>query len=144
MPVPTRRERLQWAERYVSLWNAGDKDAWIANWRSIAPGAFRMLDPVGTPEKQGFAACCTDSWDLFQARVRFRIVSGTLFVNGDEVAWCLENHLTTDGRTSIAHSIETYRFDDAGNVTIRTYYRIPEKDDSELGRMFETYLPSQV
>ena len=142
MPIPTRRELLTWAERYVELWNAGDREGWIANWRSVGPGEFRMLDPVGTPEKRGFQHCCLDSWDLFQERVRFRILPGTLFVNGNEVAWCLENQITTDGKTHSAFSIETYRFDEDGSVTVRTYYRVPERDQSELGEMFETYLPS--
>ena len=57
MPVPSRKELLNWAANYVALWNAGDKEAWIANWKKVAPGDFRMLDPVGTPEKSGFQEC---------------------------------------------------------------------------------------
>ena len=53
MPLPSRRELLEWAENYVALWNAGEKKAWVANWKKVAPGDFRMLDPVGTPEKRG-------------------------------------------------------------------------------------------
>jgi hypothetical protein len=44
---------LKWADGYVDLWNAGDKRAWEKNWREVAPGEFRMLDPVGTPERRG-------------------------------------------------------------------------------------------
>jgi hypothetical protein len=58
MPVPSQQQLREWAERYVALWNAGDKEGWIRNWRSVAPGEFRMLDPVGTPEKRGFERCC--------------------------------------------------------------------------------------
>ena len=141
MPIPDRKTLKQWARNYVDLWNAGDKEAWVENWKSVAPGDFRMLDPVGTPEKRGFEHCCLDSWGLFQGRVRFRHVPGSVFVNGNEVAWALENHLTVDGEEMVALSIETYRFEEDGSVVIRTYYNVPQRDDTELGEMFQTYLP---
>ena len=141
MATPTFDELKRWAENYTRLWNAGDKQAWIDNYRKVGPGHYRMLDPVGTPEKVGFQHCCVDSWDLFQPSVRFRVVPGSLFICGNEVAWLLENHITTDGRTTVALSIETYRFEADGSVSIRTWYRIPQRDSSELGRVFQTYLP---
>lgn len=141
MATPSREQLLQWAENYVALWNAGDKDAWVTNWRSVAPGDFRMLDPVGTPEKHGFEECAAKSFDLFQPRVKFKIVDGALFVCGNEVAWVLENQITADGQTMVGLSIETYRFEPDGSVVIRTYYRVPERTDDELGEMFKTYLP---
>ena len=141
MASPTRQQLQDWAKNYVALWNAGDRDAWARNWRSVAPGDFRMLDPVGTPEKRGFEHCALDSWDLFQKRVRFRIVDGTLFICGNEVAWTLENSITADGKTHAALSIETYRFEPDGSVVIRTYYKVPERTNDELGQMFQTYLP---
>jgi hypothetical protein len=141
MAVPTRAQLEQWAKNYVALWNAGDREGWERNWRSLATGDVRMHDPVGTPEKRGLEHCCLDSWDLFQARVKFRIVLGTLFFCGNEVAWTLENTITADGRTTKALSIETYRFEADGSVVIRTYYEVPERGDDELGQMFQTYLP---
>ena len=141
MATPTRQQLQDWAKNYVALWNAGDRDAWARNWRSVAPGDFRMLDPVGTPEKRGFEHCALDSWDLFQKRVKFRIVDGTLFICGNEVAWTLENSITADGKTHAALSIETYRFEPDGSVVIRTYYKVPERTKDELGQMFQTYLP---
>ena len=141
MASPTRQQLQDWAKNYVALWNAGDRAGWERNWRSVAPGDFRMLDPVGTPEKRGFEHCALDSWDLFQKRVRFRIVDGTLFICGNEVAWTLENSITADGKTHAALSIETYRFEPDGSVVIRTYYKVPERTQDELGQMFQTYLP---
>ena len=79
MASPSFAELKHWAESYTRLWNAGDKQAWIDNYRKLAPGTFRMLDPVGTPEKVGFEHCCVDSWDLFQPSVKFRVVPGSLF-----------------------------------------------------------------
>jgi hypothetical protein len=141
MPVPSFDELKQWAESYVALWNAGDKAAWTENWRKVAPGDFRMLDPVGTPEKKGFEECCANSFDLFQPNVRFKIAEGSLMICANEVAWLLENHITTNGETQIGYSIETYRFEPDGSVVIRTYYRVPARTDDELGEMFKEYLP---
>jgi hypothetical protein len=141
MPVPSRDDLLQWAENYVALWNAGDKPAWEANWRRVAPGDFRMHDPVGTPEKRGFQECAADAFDLFQPKVRFRIVPGSLFACGNEVAWLLENRFDTGDRETIGRSIETYRFGKDGSVTIRTWYDVPDHDDEALGELFQEYLP---
>jgi len=143
MATPSIDQLKQWAQNYVALWNAGDKEAWAANWRSVGPGDFRMLDPVGTPEKRGFEKCALDSFDLFQPKVKFKIVEGTLFICGNEVAWLLENHITADGRTFVGLSIETYRFEPDGSVVIRTYYRVPERTDDEVGQMFQEYLPEE-
>ena len=141
MSYPTKQALLQWANNYPLLWNAGDKDAWIANWHSVASGEFRMLDPVGTPEKVGFKACCADSWDLFQPRVRFRILPGTLFVCANEVAWCLENHFEGPDGAQMQFSVETYLFGDDTSVNIRTYYRVPTHENENLGDIFQEYLP---
>ena len=143
MPVPTREQLLQWAERYVALWNAGDKAGWIRNWKSVAPGEIRMLDPVGTPEKRGFESCCAGPFDLFQPKVRFRVQEGALFVCGNEVAWLLENHFNEGGASRVHRSIETYRFEADGSCVIRTYYRVPEPGDGALGALFESYLPER-
>ena len=143
MAIPSTKALLQWAENYTKYWNAGDKQAWVDNWRSVAPGDFRMLDPVGTPEKHGFEHCALDSWELFQNNVKFNIQEGSLFVCGNEVAWLLENHITNEGETFIGYSIETYRFEEDGSVTIRTFYRVPAHTDDELGDMFKEYLPDE-
>lgn len=141
MATPSFDELKQWADGYVALWNAGDKDGWIANWKKVAPGDFRMLDPVGTPEKLGFEECAAASFDLFQPNVQFRIQPGTLNICANEVAWLLENHITADGKTTVHFSIETYAFGDDGSVLIRTYYRVPPRSNNELGQIFQTYLP---
>ena len=141
MGIPSRKQLQDWAKNHTALWNASDREGWARNWRSVAPGEFRMLDPVGTPEKRGFEECSLKPWDLFQSRLKFEIVDGSLMICGNEVARLLENHLTTDGRTTVAFSIETYRFEPDGSVLIRTYYRVPARTNDELGEMFQTYLP---
>lgn len=141
MPVPSKEQLKQWADNYIVLWNAGDKEGWERNWRSVAPGDFRMLDPVGTPEKVGFEECASKSFDLFQPNVKFKITEGALFICGNEVAWLLENQITIGGESITGLSIETYRFEPDGSVVIRTYYEVPAHTDDVLGNMFKEYLP---
>jgi hypothetical protein len=66
-----------------------------------------------------------------------------MFICANEVAWLLENQITADGRTTVARSIETYRFEPDGSVVIRTYYSVPARTDDELGEMFKEYLPEE-
>jgi hypothetical protein len=143
MPVPTKPQLLAWAKNYVALWNAGDKAAWAANWRAVAPGEFRMLDPVGTPEKRGFESCALKAWDLFQPHVRFRVMPGSQHVCGNEVAWLLENSFVHEPSRAPHLSIETYRFEENGDVVIRTYYAVPDHADGAVGELFQTYLPGE-
>ena len=140
MAVPSREQLLEWADGYVELWNAGDKRAWEKNWRDVAPGEFRMLDPVGTPERRGFAECTLGPYDLFQPLIRYHVPPETRFVCANEVSWVMENHFTIDGARIVMRSIENFRFDPDGSVTLRTYYDVPGPD-SPLGKLFARYLP---
>ncbi len=143
MAAPTRAELESWAEGYVRYWNDGDKEAWMANWRSVAPGEFTMWDPVGTPPKHGLEHCTSDSYDLFQPAVKFNVPKETCFFNGNEVAWVMHNVFERDGKQGTHSSIETYAFGEDGSVTIRTYYVVPSHDDPALGEIFQAYLPGE-
>jgi len=143
MPTPTREALIAWARGYVEHWNSGDKQAWIANWKRVAPGGFVMVDPVGTPPRSGFEQCAAEPYDLFQPSTRFRVDPSTLFVCGNEVAWVMENTFTNDGETQVMRSIEVYRFDDDGAVEIRTHYDVPDATDPVAGELFSEYLPGE-
>ncbi len=144
MGVPTHAQIDAWGDNYVRFWNAGNKAAWVRNWRNIAPGDFRMLDPVGTPEKTGFENCCENSFDLFQPNIRFHVPEQTRFICGNEICWVMENHFSTDGEVKLLRSIESYRFDTGGSVLIRTWYDVPSPENTEIGRIFDAYLPGRT
>ena len=116
MPIPTREQLERWAQGYSGLWNAGDKPAWIRNWKAVAPGDFRMLDPVGTPEKRGFEECAAQPYDLFQPGLRLVVPAATKFICSNEVAWVMENHFTVEGELIVMRSIEEFRFEADGSV----------------------------
>lgn len=139
--MPTREELATWAKNYAELWNAGDKEAWIANWRKLCYGDFKMWDPVGTPPKFDFEGCCLEPYDLFQPSLQMYIDPETLFVNGNEVSFVMANTFTKDGNSQVMKSIENYRFGDDGSCEIRTWYDVPSADDPISGDLFAEYLP---
>ncbi len=121
--VPSRKARLAHAAQHAELWNAGKKDEWVASWRTICPGEVRMFDPVGTAEKRGLEAATSEPFDMFQSLLRIKLV--TVQVNGDEMAWVCEIHFGTERNVQTAYSIETFTWDDDGNLLIKTYYPMP-------------------
>ena len=124
MGVPSREARLAHAAKHCELWNAKEKDQWIASWRTIAQGDVTMFDPVGTKEKHGFDHATSEAYDMFQSVLEMYML--TVKVNGNEMAWVIESHFGTDEQISKTLSIETFRWDENGDLLIKTYYELPE------------------
>jgi hypothetical protein len=122
--VPSRQARLAHAAKHAELWNAGRREEWLESWRTIAPGRVRMFDPVGTGEKLGFDAATADPYDMFQSILKITMI--TVQVNGNEMAWVCENHFGAEPNIQKAFSIETFAWDDNGDLLIKTYYPMPE------------------
>ena len=127
--VPSRQARLAHAAKHAELWNAGKREEWIASWRTIAPAEVRMFDPVGTEEKHGFDTATGDAFDMFQSILKIKMI--TVQVNGNEMAWVCENYFGTEPNVQKAYSIETFAWDDDGNLLIKTYYPMPETVGSD-------------
>ena len=122
--VPSRKARLAHAAKHAEFWDAGKRDEWIASWRTIVPAGVRMYDPVGTEEKLGFDAATGDAYDMFQTILKIKMI--TVQVNGNEMAWVCENSFGTKPNIQMAYSIETFAWDDNGDLLIKTYYPMPE------------------
>jgi hypothetical protein len=124
MGAPTRKMRLAHARVHCSLWNEGHREEWIRSWRTLVPGEVRMFDPVGTREKVGFEHATSEAYDKFREHLTMHMIA--VHVNGDEMAWVIENRFTLDGVTLTTHSIETFAWDERGDLLIKTYYDMPE------------------
>jgi hypothetical protein len=111
-------------ERHVELWNAGDKEGWIAHLKQASPGGFTMEDPVGTPTKRGHDIL-NEVWDLAHGQESWTLSIDHLVICGNELAMLVNNQGIIQGTPVVVRSIETYRFDDDGSLLIRTYYDIP-------------------
>jgi hypothetical protein len=124
MTVPSREDRLAHAAKHCDLWNAGRKDEWIESWRTIAQGNVTMFDPVGTKEKRGFDHATGEAFDMFQSINKMYML--TVKVNGNEMAWVIENHFGSGDQIAKAYSIETFQWGENGDLVIKTYYDLPE------------------
>jgi DNA-binding response OmpR family regulator len=127
---PLTRARLRrWAEDYVALWNAGDRDGWTRNWRALAPGELSLEDPPGSAPLRGFEACALRGFDENQRRFHLRAADGALLVCGNELAWLLElTPISDESAGAPRRWIETIRFAPDGGAEIR---RFRESDAEE-------------
>ncbi|MER6810197.1 hypothetical protein ABT299_13045 [Spirillospora sp. NPDC000708] len=124
MGVPSREARLAHARIHCPYWNEGRREEWLASWATLAQGEVRMFDPVGTKEKHGLAHATSEAWDMFNEHLKMNMV--VAHVNGDEMAWVIECLFTANGKTLRTHSIETFTWAENGDLTIKTYYDMPE------------------
>jgi hypothetical protein len=115
MAAPRRGAIQRYFDRYVEAWNAHDRDALLANWKSIATDVT-MEDPVGSPIRRGWDDVVLGPWDLMNDTITVSLKE--LVICGSEVAFVFEN--VTDSFTVV--SIETMRFEDDGAVSVRTYW----------------------
>ena len=105
-------------ERSFELWNAGDRDGYLALAEEMAPGGFSIEDPVGTPPittMDGLAELLdrTRGWTLSTDRV---------LVCGSSAAMVTRAEGEVDGATVTVTSIDTYDFADDGSLVMRSFY----------------------
>ncbi len=86
MPHPTKQALLDWARNYPELWNAGDKQAWIAapcggkraGKRRFAPAHRSGHEVYGGAVKNTFQQYFKDHLDPPQNRLEQEEVSGVV------------------------------------------------------------------
>jgi hypothetical protein len=107
------------AHAQVRAWNAGDKQAFLAAYRRVAPKGL-SIEYVG----RGPA---TDGWPVLEGMwaaqsAKIEIEEVALVINGFEAACHNRNKLR--GTAIAIETIELYRFDD-GALSVRYFVRQP-------------------
>jgi ketosteroid isomerase-like protein len=102
----------------VKAWNAGDRQAFFEAYRSVSPQGLR-IEYVG----RGPA---TDGWPVLDAMwsqqsAKIEIEELLLIVNGDEAACHNRNKLR--GTPVAIETIEIYRFEDVGRLSVRYFVK---------------------
>ncbi|MBV8346123.1 MAG: hypothetical protein JOZ49_00885 [Mycolicibacterium sp.] len=120
MSTPTAEEIRAAVERHVELWNAGDKEAWLAHWKRVVPGEVTMEDPVGTPIKRGWDVQ-GEVWDT-APNADWKLGIGLLYVCGSTAAAVIRNSGTVNGEPTLVESIEIYKFGDDGSLHASTFW----------------------
>jgi SnoaL-like domain len=128
MPQPPAAEMRATVERHVELWNAGEKEPWLAHMKAAAVGGLTMDDPVGTPTKRG-TDILGDVWDHSFSQGVWTLTIEHLVTCANELAMVVRNESVVDGTTVVVRSIETYRFGDDGSLYVRTYFDMPAGSD---------------
>jgi len=121
--VPTPAEIKARIRTGDDLWNAGDREGWLAHVRSYAT-TMRREDPVGTPVKEG-ADALEEVWDRSRPALRQRRKVQYLFVCGQEAAAWVVTKAVVDGQTVWWHGAECTRFDADGTVHTRAFWEPP-------------------
>ena len=112
--------------RWYELWNSCDKEAWLAHWRSWAPGEPTIEDPVGTPVKGGWDMI-SELWDR-TGPDHPKVAVEQLIVGGAEVAVVARNEGTWRGKPLRIDSIDVFRLepDATGDrLSVRSFWQIP-------------------
>ena len=104
----------------VAAWNAGDKQGFFDAYRGAAPQGLK-IEYVG----RGPA---TDGWPVLegmwgQQSAKIEIEEAALIVNGLEAA--CHNRNKVRGTTMAIETIELYRFDGDGRLSVRYFVKAP-------------------
>ena len=111
--------------RSHELWNAHDKDGWVALWRDAIAGDDCLLDDHATGEMhRGFDECRPDTWERFNKSISFD--RRALMVCGDEAAMAVDNTVRIGDDTIVTTSIETYRFGADGSLYEQNWYEVAQ------------------
>ena len=120
MSAPTVEAIRAAVERHIELWNAGDKEAWLAHWKRVVPGEVTMEDPVGTPLKRGWDVMA-EVWDT-SPNADWKLGIGMLYVCGTTAAAVIRNSGTVNSQPTLIESIEIYKFGDDGSLHTSTFW----------------------
>jgi len=127
MTVPSADEIRGLIQRHVELWNAGDKDAWLAHWQSVVTGEVSMEDPVGTPVKRGWDVM-GEVWDA-SPNADWKLSVERLYVCANTGAAVIRNAGSVAGTPTVIESIEIYAFADDGSLHTQTYWELADGNE---------------
>jgi hypothetical protein len=118
--MPTTKEIDTFLHHQLELWNAVDRGAFVAAYKAIAPGGFKVEDPVGTPIQHGWEAL-EALWDKYQpAGIKIYPELVIVAVTGDAVMHN-RNERPADSGSEPVHSLEVLHFGADGTVHARYF-----------------------
>jgi hypothetical protein len=103
----------------VQAWNAGDREAFFAAYRSVAPQGL-TIEYVGRTAPADGWPILANMWATQSAKVEIEEV--VLIVNGLEATGHMRNKVR--GTAMVIETIEFYRFN-AGHLAVRYFIRKP-------------------
>ena len=95
-------------------WNSGDKEAFLAAYRRVAPVAL-SIEYVGRPAQDGWPVL-EQMWE--QQRTKIRVEPVQKIINGNEAACFIRNVII--GTEKAIQTIELFRFEE-GRLFVRYF-----------------------
>lgn len=120
MPVPDADAIREFLVRNYEIWNGGELEDWVAHYRSFVTGEPCIEDPIGTPPKRGWDVIAELWRQSGPDRLRVRIED--MIVRSGEAAVISLNYGAVCGKPVLIKSIDCFRFDQDGNLYIRSYW----------------------
>lgn len=121
MTVPTTDEIVTFLRTQADLFSEGRIDDFIALFKAIAPGGFKVQDPATAPVRTG--------WEILEKLCRdyagWKLVVEDVKVSGNEAAVYVRNEGIHDGHPICVHSIEHYVFGADGSLLARYFHPLP-------------------
>lgn len=118
MPIPTPQEIAHFLREQADMFTQGRLDDFIAAFKAIAPGGFKVQDPATGPVQQGWdklEKLCQDyaGWKLFVEDVK---------VSENEAVIYVRNEGVYEGKAIQVYSIEHYVFGEDGSLLARYFH----------------------
>lgn len=118
MPLPTPRQMADFLREQAQLFSEGRMDDFMAAYRAIAPGGFKVQDPATGPVREG--------WDVLQGLCDqyggWKLVVEDVKVSDNEAAIYVRNEGEHEGKPVCVYSIEHYVFGEDGSVLARYFH----------------------
>ncbi len=128
--APGNREQARQAVlAHVALWNAQDKESWLA----LFADDVLYEDPPGTVASRGRAVMSDYAWaGSFTEKKRWILEAVLVIACGHEAQVHMRNHGSVEGRPAWVDSIELWGVDDKGLViSVRAFWEPPKEQDLE-------------
>lgn len=118
MATPSSKEITTFLVTQAEMFSAGRVDDFLAAFKQIAPGGFKVQDPATAPVREGWHIL----EELCRQYVGWKLTVEDVKVSGAEAAIYVRNEGVFEGQPVTAYSIEHYVFGEDGSLLARYFH----------------------
>lgn len=118
MPVPSTQEMATFLRTQADMFSEGRIDDFMAAFKAIAPGGFKVQDPATAPIQEG--------WDVLEDLCRqyqgWKLTVEDVKISGNEAVLYVRNEGEHEGQAICVYSMEHYVFGEDGSLLARYFH----------------------